>query len=51
VGGVAAHVAETTRSAIVGSDKSAVNAITSSAGAKVGEAANVAVEASKSELE
>lgn len=50
-GGIAHHVAETTRSAIVGSDKSVLSAATSSAGASAGEALNAGVEVTKGYLE
>lgn len=50
-GGLAATVADTTRTAIVGSDKAVISATTSGVGAKAGEAANAAIEATKTRLQ
>ena len=50
-GGLAATVAESTRSAVIGSDKAVVSATTSGVGAKVGEAANAAIEVTKTKLQ
>lgn len=50
-GGLSATVSDTTRSAIVGSDKSIMSAATSGAGARAGGAANTAVEATKTKLQ
>ena len=50
-GGMAAAVADTTRSGIGGSTKSVTSASTSAIGGKVGEAANTTIEATKTKLQ
>lgn len=50
-GGIPAHVADVTRSAIYGSDKAHLTATTSRFGANVGEAVNAGIEVAKEKFE